>query len=163
VPSLESTHLSFPELPDQLDRFLEHLEPDARRRPAIPVNVLVQILTRPDSQEEPALEHRPDGRRSLSDDRRMHTDQRARDTGADAHSLCRDCDAAEHAPDEGTLPLVVDPRMEVIGDQREREPSFLCVSRILHEVQRLAFFAGECVPDLHVQAPFAIPRRVARV
>jgi hypothetical protein len=57
-------------------------------------------------------------------------------------------DATEHGPDERALTLRVDPRVEVIRDEREREPALLCPARVGDELERSMLLARERVPEL---------------
>jgi hypothetical protein len=50
-------------------------------------------------------------------------------------------DAADDAPDERTLALLVDPRVKVVGDQREGESGVLGPGRVAHEIARPLLFA----------------------
>jgi len=77
----------FPEEPHQPDRLLEHLAANVRRRPSLAEHVLVEVLARPDAEEEPSGKHRRGGRGGLRDDRRMQSQDRARHAGADHEPL----------------------------------------------------------------------------
>ena len=55
------------------------------------------------------------------------------------------------APDEGALPLAVDPGMEVVGDEREREARLLGPARVAHEIERTVLLARQRVPDVHAR------------
>src|SRR5205807_7318751 len=66
------------------DRLLEHLAARLEWRPAATDDVLVQVLPGADTQEESAIEHHGCCRRSLSDDRRVDPDGRARHPRADS-------------------------------------------------------------------------------
>jgi hypothetical protein len=105
--------------------------------------VLVQVLPRTDAEEESAWKHRGCGGRRLGDDGRMQANRRARHPGADAEALRRHGNRAEHTPHEGALPLAIDPRMEVVGDQSEGEASVLRQARMLDEVERTVLLARE--------------------
>src|SRR5919201_1406838 len=47
---------ALPEQPHDGDRLLQHLPPDGSRRPAVAKDVLVEILSGSDSEEEAAIE-----------------------------------------------------------------------------------------------------------
>ena len=61
-----------------LDRLLEHLEPHRSLGPAVAEDVLVQVLARPDPEEEPAGHERGRRRGGMRDHRRMRPDQSGR-------------------------------------------------------------------------------------
>src|SRR5262249_8115441 len=58
-------------------------------------------------------------------------------------------DGPDHAPHEGALALPVDPRMEVIGDQPERETALLGEPREPHQLARAVLLARELVAEPH--------------
>ena len=111
--------------------------------------MLVQVLAGADAEEEPAGQHRRRRRGRLGDDRRMDPDGRARDAGADDADVSVACAiAAEDGPHERALALAIDPWMEVVRDQREREPRLLGRCRVLDEIERRMLLARERVPEL---------------
>jgi hypothetical protein len=57
-------------------------------------------------------------------------------------------DTTDDAPYKGTVPLPIDPRMIMIGDQGKREAYLLCPARIVDEVSGRVFFTGKCIADL---------------
>ena len=81
---------------------------------------------------------------------------RAGHARADPQALRRLRDAAEHRPHERALALRVDPRVEVVGDQREREARLLGAARVLDERARTELLARELVAELH-HRPLAAP------
>ena len=137
-----------PEEADHLDRLLEHLDPLVGRGPAGARDVLVQVLTCTEPEREPARQHRADGSGGLRDDRRMRPDQRARDAGRKLDPLGCLRDPAQHAPDERTLTLGLDPGMEVVGDHREGEAQLLRPRGVADEVERFVLLGGEPVAEL---------------
>ena len=58
-------------------------------RPALPEDVLVEVLAGADAEEEPAGHQGCGGRRRLGDDRRVDPDRRAGDAGAELEPLGR--------------------------------------------------------------------------
>ena len=110
--------------------------------------MLVQVLACTEAEREPAGQHRADGRRGLSHDRRMRSDQRAGDAGGELESLRRLRDPAEHAPDEWALALGVDPGVEAVGDHREGEAKFLCPRGGANEVERYVLLGREPIAEL---------------
>ena len=137
------------QLADDLDSLLEHLEPLVGARPAVAEHVLVQVLAGADAEEEAPSEQRLGRRCGVGDDRRVQADQRAGHRGADPDPVRRLGDRAEHAPDERAVALRVDPRMDVIGDQREREAGRFGALGVLDEGVWALFFRREPVADLH--------------
>src|SRR5438477_7238578 len=156
---------ALPEEPDHGDSLFEHLLADVRRRPSAANDVLVEVLTCPNAEEETILEHEGDGGGGLRDDRRVDAYTRARDARADAKPFRGLRDSAEDRPHEGALPLRVDPGMEVVGDQSEGEAGLLGLRREFDERARAVFLTGELVAELeHSRCPFsreATPARVA--
>ena len=71
------------QLADDLDRFLEHLEPLVGPRPAVAEHMLVEILARADAEEEASIQQHLCRRGGVGDDRGMDADQRARNSGPD--------------------------------------------------------------------------------
>src|SRR3954447_14454372 len=97
--------LALPELTHDLDGFLEHLLADGGGWPAVAEDVLVQVLARPDAEEEATTHHQRSGSCGLGHDRRVDPDRRARHARAERH-LVRDlCNPADHAPHEWAVPL----------------------------------------------------------
>ena len=87
-------------------------------RPAVAEDVLVQRLAAADAEAEAAGHHRRRRRRRLGHDRRVDAHRRAGDGGQPAHRARGLRDAAEHAPHERALALLVVPGVEVVGDPR---------------------------------------------
>ena len=56
-------------------------------------------------------------------------------------------DRAEHRPDEGAVPLGLDPRVEVVRDRAEVEPELLGGGGVAHEVDRAVLLAGEGIAE----------------
>lgn len=84
--------------------------PVAPRSPASPARwMLVQVLAGAHAQDE-APGHHPRARRGgLGDNGRVHAEARAHHRGADGQPARGVRDAADHAPHERTLVLLVDP------------------------------------------------------
>ena len=148
VPAPMGLFPALPEEADHLDRLLEHLDSLVGRGPARAGDVLVQVLACTEAEREPAGQHRADGRRGLSHDRRMRSDQRAGDAGGELESLRRLRDPAEHAPDEWALALGVDPGVEVVGDHREGEAQLLRPRGGANEVERCVLLGREPIAEL---------------
>src|SRR5205807_5417603 len=87
-------------------------------------------------------------RRGLRDDRRVQTDDRTGDAGADPE-LRRRRDAADHRPDKWALPLSIDPRMEMVRDLDVRKPGRLGALRGAHHLERTVLLARYPKPNLH--------------
>jgi hypothetical protein len=130
-----------PELTDDVDRLLEHLEPLRRGGPTFAGHVFVEVLPRPHAEEESAGHHGGGRRGRLCDERRMHPDQRTRDAGPDTHPVRHRGDATQDAPHEGALALPRDPGMEMVRDQREREPRSLGGRRMPDQLGRLVLLS----------------------
>ena len=127
--------LAPPELADDLDGLLEHLGPDVPFRPALPEDVLVEVLAGPDAEEEPTGHQCRGGRGSVGDDGRMDPDGGAGDARSRRIDRSVACgDRPEHAPHERAVALAVDPRVEVVRDQGEREAGFLGHAGVPDEV-----------------------------
>ena len=127
---------AFPQLADHADRLLEHLEPFLVAGPPVAQDVLVQILARPHAEEEAAGHELRARRGRLRDDRRVQAHRRARDSRTQDQRVGRLRDCADRAPHEWALALGVQPRMEVIGDEREAEARLLGTTRIGDELGR---------------------------
>ena len=97
------------QLPDHLDRFIEHVQALFRRRPCRPEDVLVQRLPAADTQREPPAGQQRRGGGRLGDDRGMGPQQRAghRRRYRQRRGLRN---GADHRPDEAALTLFVQPR-----------------------------------------------------
>src|SRR5919197_3301881 len=78
----------------------------------------------------------------------MDPHERAGHAGPDAQSLAGLGNPAEDAPDEGALPLAVDPGVVVIGDQGKGEAGFLGPPGVADQVIGPMLLAGQCVADL---------------
>ena len=111
--------------------------------------MLVQVLARTDAEEEPTREHRRCRRGRLGDDRGMDPQDRARHPRADDEPLGGRRDAPEHAPHERALALAVDPRVEVVRDEREAEARLLGPDGVPDEVERPVLLARDRVSELH--------------
>jgi hypothetical protein len=78
----------------------------------------------------------------------MHANRRTRDTCTETKPLGLVRDRADHAPYERALALLIDPGMEVIGDQREVEAALLRPLREANEIVGRMLFTRERVTDL---------------
>ena len=150
VKATVACELTTPEEAHYFDRFLEHLAPNRRSGPALSENVLVQILARPHAQEEAARQHRGRGGRGLRDDRGVEAHRRARDARADDELIRGERDPTEGGPDERALALSVDPGVEVVRDEREREARLLGACRIPDEVEGTVLLARDRISEFHV-------------
>ena len=83
--------------------------------------MLVEVLPRPEAEEEAVGEQRRGRRGSLRHDRRVHPDRWAGDGRADLERRGRVRHRSDHWPDERALALRLDPRMEVVRDRGERQ------------------------------------------
>jgi hypothetical protein len=156
VPAAVGLVVAAPELRDDLERLVEHLEPLVGPRPARAGDVLVQRLAAADAEEEPSFHQERGGGSRLSDDRRVDADQRAGDGRAQPETLRPLRDRADHAPDERAVSLRIHPRVEVIGDEDVREARVLGAARVLDELRRRVLLGGQPVADLH---DVPVPRR----
>ena len=138
-----------PELPHYVNCFLEHLAANICRRPALPDDVLVEILTGADAEKEAALEQARSRRRRLGDDGRMDTDRWTRNARPNSKLACAGCNRPEYRPDKRALALRVNPGVKVIGDQSKRKPGLFSSDRVSDQVRRTVLFARERVTDLH--------------
>src|SRR5688572_26824508 len=77
----------------------------------------------------------------------MDANHRARHTRAEAETVSRLRDAADHRPDERRLSLLVDPGMEVVRDERVLESRLLRLRRVADQVERHLLLARERVAD----------------
>ena len=77
-----------PKFPHHIDCFREHLAANVGWRPALPEDVLVEILTGADAEKEAALEQGRSRRRRLGDDGRMDTNRWTRNTGPYSKLAC---------------------------------------------------------------------------
>jgi hypothetical protein len=146
---------ALPEKTDDLDGLLETGLTHFRFWPALPDDVLVEILAGPDSQKESAGHERGGGGGRLRNDRGVDAHARAGDRSADDEALGRLRNGAQDAPHEGALPLPVDPRMEMIGDEGEAEPGVLRNLGVPNEVGRRLLFARELVAKGNKEVPIA--------
>jgi hypothetical protein len=89
--------------------------------------MLVEVLAGTQAERESVIAHQPDGGRHLRDDCRMVTNRRAGDHGHELHPTRLTRHGAKHAPSEGALALLFEPRMEVIGDDGEIETGALAL------------------------------------
>src|SRR3954452_6232454 len=102
---------ALPQGSDDVDRLLEHLATDRDARPAVSEDVLVEVLSRADAEEEAAGHHGRGRGGGLRDERGMDARRRTRHRGAETESIRRRRDAADHAPHERALALSVGPGM----------------------------------------------------
>jgi hypothetical protein len=147
VPALMAPHLARPELADHVQGLLEHLRANRPVGPRLAQDVLVEAFARPDAEEEPPGQQGRGGGGGLGDDRRVDPHRRTRYAGADDESLRRVGDRAEDAPDERTLALSVDPRVEVVGDEGEVEAAPLREDGMVDEVPRRVLLARQGVAE----------------
>src|SRR5258706_6902763 len=141
-----------PEEPQDLDRLAEHLPAHLDGRPVPPQNMLVQIFPGAEAEKKTVRHHEGARGRGLGDDRRVGAQGGTGDAGPERQAPRRLGNAADHAPDERAVPLAPDPRMDVIGDEREGEPAVLGDAREAHEIGRRVFFARQRVARLHYGA-----------
>jgi hypothetical protein len=149
---------ALPEQPHHLDRLLQHLEPLVGRRPLVAQDVLVEVLARAHAEEEPARHQTRARRGRVGHDRWMDADHRARDAGPEAQPLGRLRDRADHAPHERAVALRVDPRVVVVGDEREAEPRLLRRPSVGRELGRSVLLGGQGVAELHGVRDTSSPR-----
>src|SRR4030095_15515421 len=99
------------------------------RGPMVAENMLIEILARPDPEEEPSRHHGRGRGRSLRKDGRADAHRRRGSAGAELERLCARGTPPEHTPDKGTLPLLVDPGVIVVGNKGKRKPGLFGVPR----------------------------------
>lgn len=80
----------------------------------------------------------------------MDPDGGARDARAELEALRRLGDGADDGPHERTLPLAVDPRVVVVGDEPEREAALLGHRRVAGQLAGAVLLARELVADLQL-------------
>jgi hypothetical protein len=139
--------VALPQGSDHVDRLLEHLQADVGDRPAIAEHVLVEVLSRSHSQKEPSGQHRRTRGGCLSDDRGMDPDRGTGHAGPDPEAVGDLSDPPDHRPDEWALALFVDPGVEVIRDEAERETRLFGSRRVADQVLRSMLFAGQLVSE----------------
>jgi hypothetical protein len=104
-------------------------------------DVLVEVLAGAYAQKEAAPRHRTESRSGLRDDRRMDAEERTGDARPQLDSACVSRDPTERAPDEAALPLPVDPRVEVVRDEGEREARFFGLRAMTNQFSGFMFLA----------------------
>src|SRR5205085_9058592 len=125
--------------------------------PPVAEDVLVEVLSGADAEEEPPRHHARGGCGGLRHERGMDPGRGTGHRGPEAEALRRSCDAADHAPDERALSLSVRPRMEVVGDRAELEAGLLGTLRVADEIRRGVFLRGELVAVTgHVGSSFGM-------
>ena len=81
----------------------------------------------------------------------MDAHDRAGDPHDDTDVLRALGECAEHRPHERRVSLLVEPRVEVVGDRHEVEPTLLGHLRDVEESGRVVLFTGEGESELHRQ------------
>src|SRR4029079_4618028 len=71
-------------------------------------------------------------------------------------------DPAERRPDERAVPLVAHPRVEVVGDEPEREARPLGDLRLAEELVRRMVLGGEVETELHAASSTGLPGQQTR-
>ena len=138
----------------------EHLATDAGRRPPSPSTCSLRFSPVPTPRKNRpgsiAAPSRPPARRSPDASGSSGTSPLSRSAAARSHR-----DATEHRPHERALTLRVDPRVEVIRDEREREPALLRPTRVRDELERRVLLAESAYPSSTVTevAPLGRVRR----
>ena len=118
-------HLARPQLPDDLDGLLEHLGADLPLRPGLAEDVLVEVLAGPDTEEEPPG-IRPAAVAAAWAMIAGWIRIVGQVTPVPTTSLSVACgDGPEDAPHERAVRVPLDPRMEVVRDERELEAGLL--------------------------------------
>jgi len=140
--------VALPELADDRDGLLEHLQAHVGLRPAIAEDVLVERLAAADAEPEPAGHERRRRRRGVRDDAGMRADRGARHRGHPAHLVGRLSERAEHGPHERALALLVVPRVKVIGDPGRAKPRLLGMAGVADDLAGGKLLAGEEDADL---------------
>jgi hypothetical protein len=138
--------LTGPQLANDLDRLLQHLEPYVDLGPSVTEDVLVQCLARSHAKAEPAWQQRGGRGGGLRDDRWMDAQVGAGHRRRDRKVDCLG-QRADHRPDERTLPLLVVPGMEVVGDPQGIEAGVLGAAGLIDERVRVVLLAGQEVAD----------------
>jgi hypothetical protein len=154
---------ALPEVADDVDRLFEHHVADVCWWPAFANDVLIQVLAGAEAERESVVAHQPDGGRHLRHDRRVIADDWTGDHGHELHAAGLTRHGPKHAPGEGALALLFEPRMEVIRDDGEIEAGslgldavadeFLWISLLAHQGvakgchQRTSLGLGACCPD----------------
>jgi hypothetical protein len=143
-----SDDLPLPQLANDFDRLLEHLESLAGGWPALTENVLVEVFPGAEPEHEAAGHHVRDGRRGLGNVPRVEAQDGTCHACAYGDSLRLARDRAEHGPDERAVSLPVDPGVKVVGDESELEPSLLGKPSLSDEFARRELLARERVAEV---------------
>ena len=110
--------------------------------------MFVEVLTRAKREPEPAVAHDLNGRRGLSNDRRMVANHGTCNEGRKLHAARAVGDRAQHAPRERTIGVAAQPRMKVIRDDGEVEADTLRLLCLVHELLWTVDLAEERVTEL---------------
>ncbi len=114
-----------PEQADDVDGLFQHLEPHVGGRPTLAYHVLVQVLTRTDSERETTVgQHRHSGG-GLGHDGRVVADEGTGDGGHQVQLLGALRHRPQHGPSEGAVALSLEPGMKVVGHHGELETGVL--------------------------------------
>jgi hypothetical protein len=73
----------------------------------------------------------------------MHANERAGDARPELELIRRDGNPAYEIPDECAVPLPIDPRMKVVGDEREGESRLLRSPCVIDERERWVLLGRE--------------------
>ena len=103
-------------------------------------DVLIQCLAAAKAEIGATGEHRLRRGSSVRDDGGVEAEGRAGDARAEAHRLRRLTKGTEEGPDEGRLPLLRRPRVEVLGGEDAAHADILRLLAPAHEVRRVELF-----------------------
>jgi hypothetical protein len=134
---------------DDLQGFGEHVVPDVRRRPAAADDVLVEVLTRPETEGEPPARERLHRRRLLRHDRRVVAHGRAGHVGHQLGAVGDLRDRAQHAPGVGRVPLFGQPRRVVVAHDLEVEAGLFRTGGVPDQLVRPGLLGHQRVTDPH--------------
>ena len=141
--------LALPQLADQLDRLLEHLQPDVGRGPDVAEHVLVECLAGPHARAT----NRPSSCTAAVAAAWAMTAGWIRTVGQVTAVVTGSEQAWEIAPiiapDERALPLLVVPRVVVVADPEGLEAGLLGGDRLLDELGGRVLLAGQEVAEAH--------------
>jgi hypothetical protein len=118
-------------------------------RPTSADHMLVEVFTRTEAEGEPTIGQQPHGRRLLGDDRGVVATGRTGHVGHQFKLVGGLTGCSEHGPGVRAVPLLVEPRGEVVTDHRESESGLLGCGRVADQLCRAGLLAHQGVSDAH--------------
>jgi len=139
---------ALPQQADHLDSLLEHLQAHVGLGPAVAQDVLVERLAAADAEPEAPLVHDRASRGGLRDDGRVDAHGGAGDAGGD-RQLGDLSERPDDRPHERAVPLLVVPRVVVVGDPQRMEARLFGAPRLVDELTRPELLTRQEAPDPH--------------